>query len=200
MKRDKQDEKKSLGDYFLEKEKNIETLYDYYDSMFKILLSCNLEPILISGETCYKTHLAKELLNNEKISIVSLNKESDINQLLGNSIFLNNEKAIEFYLKYFGLISGNNYLFNNLNEKKKNEILGKLNDDIKNEQNEFKKNILCVLEEKYRQIILNENNDNYKNNIFQNIKVELRPGLFLNSLFSEKSLILKDLTNFQQKF
>lgn len=68
-------------------------------------------------------------------------------------------------------------------------------DDIKNEQNEFKKNILCVLEEKYRQIILNENNDNYKNNIFQNIKVELRPGLFLNSLFCEKLLILKDLTN-----
>ena len=25
--------------------------------------------------------------------------------------------------------------------------------------------------------------------------MELRPGLFLNSLFSEKSLILKDLTN-----
>ena len=37
--------------------------------MFKILLSCNLEPILISGETCYKTHLVKELLNNEKISM-----------------------------------------------------------------------------------------------------------------------------------
>ena len=155
MKRDKQDEKKSLGDYFLEKEKNIETLYDYYDSMFKILLSCNLEPILISGETCYKTHLAKELLNNEKISIVSLNKESDINQLLGNSIFLNNEKAIEFYLKYFGLISGNNYLFNNLNEKKKNEISGKLNDDIKNEQNEFKKkNFMCI-----RRKITSNNNE-----------------------------------------
>jgi len=69
MKRDKRDEKKSLGDYFLEKEKNIETLYHYYDSMFKILLSCNLESILISGETCYKTHLVKELLNNEKISM-----------------------------------------------------------------------------------------------------------------------------------
>ena len=184
---------KSSANYFFEKEKNIETLYHYYDSMFKILLSCELEPILISGETCYKTHLAKELLNNKNISIVSLNKESDINQLLGNSIFLNNEKAIQFYLKYFDLIGGKNYL---KNEENKNEILQKLELDVKQEENEFKNKILDVLKEKYKKIIMNEkNNENSKINIFQDINVELRPGLFLDSLFREKSLILKNLTN-----
>ena len=80
---------KDLKEIISLKKKKILKLYIIInDSMFQI--SCNLEPNLISGETYYKTHLAKEFLNNENISVVSLNKESDINQLLGNSIFLNN--------------------------------------------------------------------------------------------------------------
>ena len=40
-------------------------------------------------------------------------------------------------------------------KRKKNEILGKLNDDIKNEQNEFKKkNFMCI-----RRKITSNNNE-----------------------------------------
>jgi hypothetical protein len=70
-------------------------LHNLLEGLFNILISHNEEPILIAGETSFKTYLAQLSFQDDKNSyeIVSLNQESTIPQLLGSSSFFTPEDA-----------------------------------------------------------------------------------------------------------
>ena len=76
-------------------------LHNLLEGLFNILISHNEEPILIAGETSFKTYLAQLCFKDDRNSyeIVSLNQESTIPQLLGSSSFFTPEEAKKFYLK-----------------------------------------------------------------------------------------------------
>ena len=86
-----------------------EELPSFLNALFKVFLSNNDETLLLSGNTCYKTFLAEEYLKHEA-SVVSLNQETSIDQLLGSSKFFNKNEAKEFYLNQLcNIIQYKNY-------------------------------------------------------------------------------------------
>ena len=82
---------------FFNKDKTIFRLPSLYNELFQILLAHDEEPILIIGESGYKTYLA-QLLLPDTIPI-QLNAETTIGQLLGSTIFLSDSEVKAFYLK-----------------------------------------------------------------------------------------------------
>ena len=86
------------------KDKNENKKFEQYkklpnllECLFKMKLSNNDEPLLLSGPTCYKTFAAQMLL--EKVDVVSLNQESTIPQLLGASFFYPPKEDKKFCLR-----------------------------------------------------------------------------------------------------
>ena len=75
-----------------------------YNDLFQILLAHDEEPILLIGESGYKTYLAQLLLDGVKP--IQLNAETSIGQLLGSTIFLSDTEVKIFYLKQIYNIIG----------------------------------------------------------------------------------------------
>ena len=75
-------------------------LSTFLESLFLAKLSLNDEPLLILGDSGYKTYLAEKLLTN-KFTTINLNSEIKLNYLLGSSMFYNKKEAGDFYLKNF---------------------------------------------------------------------------------------------------
>ncbi len=73
---------------------DLETLPSLSNDLFKVLLSDNEEPILL---TEYKTFLSKQFLKDT--IPVTVNQESTVEQLLGTSTFLSKTESKLFYLK-----------------------------------------------------------------------------------------------------
>ena len=187
-------DKNKLTDDFTE---SISGLHHLLDGLFNILISHNEEPILIAGETSFKTYLAQLSFKDDKNSYetVSLNQESTIPQLLGSSSFFTPQDAKKFYLKQ---------LCNIFNENNPIKYLSLLNDWENN-----KKEIEDYIEKKSQKIeqdasldyaiehlknlLLSEKKKD-DNNII-NMSLEFLPGLFLSAILRKKSLILKNLPN-----
>jgi len=206
-----------------QKKKNLiqilNNLPSYLNTLFKVLLSSNDEPLLLTGNTCYKTFLAEEYLDHYA-SVVSLNQETSIEQLLGSSKLFNKNDAKEFYLiQLCNCIQSNktkellSLLKQRSNEEKKikenkkmldnpqNNIKEKKNlkkiidDDIKDLQNPtFKNTTINIL---YKKLFDEENEKSKKdnNNLISGMITEFRPGLFLSAILGKKSLILKNFPN-----
>lgn len=164
------------------------SLKSLWNSIFKIRLADQTEPILLSGPSGFKTYLSQMFLLGS--SIIALNQESTIHQLLGTSGFFSKSAAKLFYLEYISKISVNNSRFLELKSKlekgelKRTEIV-KLYSETKSP---FQYS-LDHLTDKLFQV-------NKKSNcILSNISLEFQPGLFLDAILERKSLILKNLTN-----
>ena len=88
----------------LKKFENIKNLPTLYNAIFQMSLVHPEEPILISGPSGFKTHLAKIFMGDNTFSLVSLNEEYNEKQLIGGTKFLDRNNAKFFYLKYILLI------------------------------------------------------------------------------------------------
>ena len=73
-------------------------LQSVLNALFKILITSDDEPILISGPSSFKTYLAKLIYHNDKSEVISLNSETTISQLIGSETPLTSEKAKYYYL------------------------------------------------------------------------------------------------------
>ena len=176
-----------------------------YNDLFQILLAHDEEPILIIGESGYKTYLAQLLLTD--IKSIQLNAETTIGQLLGSTIFLTDSEAKIFYLKQ---------IYNILNIPMKDEEINMVQNwvdlDENNQNNILKeqKDLICKIDEeiekrdariqKFKNTlkILKEkliSNSSEKKKHLNNINLEFKPGLILDAIFRGKSLILKYLSN-----
>ena len=172
-------------------------LHNLLDGLFNILISNNEEPILIAGETCYKTFLAQLSFKDDKNSyeIVSLNQESTIPQLLGSSSFFTPEDAKKFYLKQLCNIFNENDPIKYLSllndwEKNKNEISEYITKKLKKIE---KNSSLNYTVNHLKDLLFNERKEDDYNII--NMRLEFLPGLFLSAILRKKSLILKNLPN-----
>ena len=76
--------------HFFNKDKCIFRLPSLYNELFQILLAHDEEPILIIGESGYKTYFAQLLLPD--IKPIQLNSETSLGQLLGSTIFYQIQK------------------------------------------------------------------------------------------------------------
>ena len=201
---------KNLSDK-LEKLKEKEKLPSFLNSLFKILLSNENEPLLLSGNTCYKKELSKEFLQNA--SVISLNQEITINQLLGSSSFLSKEDGKRFYLqelcncleinnlpnlmKYLNGWIEKEQLQNQNPEIKEKELLKKEIDEIKNKKVNDKFPFKIPVQNLYNRLFneiennLNEND----NNLLNDMIIEFRPGLILSAILGQRALILANLPN-----
>ena len=77
----------------------LKNLPSILNALFKMLLSSDDEPILISGPSSFKTYLAKNFLIKSNIEIVSLNSEITMSQLIGANVPFIQEDAKLFYLR-----------------------------------------------------------------------------------------------------
>ena len=79
------------------------------DALFKILITRDDEPILISGPSSFKTFLSKLIFQNGKSEVISLNSESTVSQLIGSATLLTTEKAKNYYLmQIYEILQANN--------------------------------------------------------------------------------------------
>ena len=191
-------------DYF-DKYKQFFGLPSLYDDLFQILLADKEEPILIIGESGYKTFLAKLVLNNA--ITIQLNAETTIGQLLGSTIVLSDSEVKLFYLKQIANIlnmdinDGEEKMVQNWINYKKEEyekmreeqtLINKKIDEQKKKYsniNKTVKNILEILEENFSK----DSETNKKK--LRDINLEFKPGLILEAIFSGKFLILKNISN-----
>ena len=190
--------------HFFNKDKCIFRLPSLYNELFQILLAHDEEPILIIGESGYKTYLAQLLLPD--IKPIQLNSETSIGQLLGSTIFLSDSEVKAFYLKQIYNILDEpikdikikmvqNWIgINETNygkiQKEQEDLIQEIDKlfFLKNNKKKFRAT-LDILKKK----LINNNYDKKKN--LNNINLEFKPGLILNSILSGKSLILKYLSN-----
>ena len=190
---------------FFNKNKTIFGLPSLYNDLFLILLAHDEEPILIIGESGYKTYLAQLLLPD--IKPIQLNAETTIGQLLGTTIFLSDSEVKVFYLKQIynildiPLIDKEIKMVQNwINYKESNSkkileeqerLLKKIDEQIAHKGAILQKFNLTL--KILKQKLISKKNVNRKN--LNNINLEFKPGLILNSILSGKSLILKYLSN-----
>ena len=183
----------------------------FLNSLFKILLSTENEPLLLSGNTSYKKELAKEFLKDA--SVISLNQEITINQLLGSSSFLNKEDGKYFYFKELcNLLKINNLsnLLKYLNiwiEKEKKSIdlipekislkaeIDKIKEKVVVEKFPFKIPVENLYNKLFNERDIETEIKENDNNLLNDMVIEFRPGLILSAIFGERSLILGDLPN-----
>ena len=178
-----------------EKFKQLNGLQNILNALFKILITSDDEPILISGPSSFKTFLAQLLFKNEKSEIISLNSETTISQLIGSSTLLTAEKAKNYYLlQIYEILQANNIdnLLKDLEDFETNE------EKIRNKIEELTKH--KKIDENYSfYYALN----NFKNKLFKKEKdkkslfdmiIEFKPGIFLSARIRGYNLILKNIT------
>ncbi|KAK8878640.1 hypothetical protein M9Y10_005420 [Tritrichomonas musculus] len=171
-------------------------LQSLWNTAFQICLSDKKEPILLMGNSGYKTFLSK--LFNNNADIISLNQETTVAQLLGSSAFFLSSEAKHFYLKNLCNICILNQnekvrILHELQDKWQNGIL--TNDDISTYVSRGKMSSLSfeyAIDHLAYLLLRNSEDDKC---ILSNTTLEFRPGLFLNAILQKKSLILKDLSN-----
>ena len=190
---------------FFSKNKSIFGLPSLYNDLFLILLAHDEEPILLIGESGYKTYLAQLLFPD--IKPIQLNAETTIGQLLGSTIFLSDSEVKVFYLKQIYNILDiplidkeikmvQNWInYNESNSKKileeQDNLIKKIDEQIAHKTAILQKFNLTL--KILKQKLISKKNVNKKN--LNNINLEFKPGLILNSILSGKSLILKYLSN-----
>ena len=165
------------------------------NALFKILITCDDEPILISGPSSFKTFLAKLIFKDEKSEVISLNSESTISQLIGSTTLLTSEKAKNYYLmQIYEILQVNNidnYLKDlenfELNEDKiKQNIKDFMNDKNIDENHTF----YYALRHFQEKLFSEEKN---KKSLFD-MKIEFKPGIFISARIKGYNLILKNIT------
>ena len=175
--------------------RDIQSLNNLLESLFQMKLTSYKEPILLIGPpTCYKSFAAKIILKNA--TIVSLNKESTILQLLGSPFFFTQNEHKIFCLSQIYEILGLTNFKQKLNECRdweNNEITIKneLEKIIKKNKN---KKIYSDLKIKLVKNIKKKLFSDESENRLIDLKMEFKPGLILNAIFTDKSLILKNIS------
>ena len=165
----------------------------FSNDFFKILLSDKEEPMLLTGPTGYKTFLSQLILKDT--TPVTVNQESTVEQLLGNSTFLSKSEAKLFYLKNICNIcdSGQYEELEKklLSENAKDQIT---EEDLYNLSKEKSTPFKYALEE-LKKKLLKKDEDIISNNVLSDMILEFKPGLILTAILSKKKLILKNLSN-----
>ena len=165
-----------------------------WNARFQVYLADDKEPILLMGNSGFKTFLAKQFLF--KSQPITLNQETNVAQLLGTSCFMTNSEAKLFYIKYLcQIVQAEEEEINLRNSWEKGKLEQEMVDRL---VNEGKRSSIPVsfhyalnnLSEK----LMSDDNTN-KNGVLSNTTLEFRPGLFLNAILQGKSLILKNLSN-----
>ena len=169
------------------------SLTSFLNARFNVYLCEDEEPILLMGNSGFKTFLAKTILDNAKD--ISLNQETNVAQLLGSSVFLTKSEAKLFYIEYIcKIIQKDNEIFKLRESWEKGELTkeqvdekvkaGKSLDELKS--------FHYALQHLADKLL---NDDKKQNCVLSNTTLEFRPGLLLNAILQGKSLILKDLSN-----
>ena len=158
------------------------------NAIFKMLLSSDDEPILISGPSSFKTYLAKNFLIKSNIDIVSLNSEITMSQLIGSNIPFIKDDAKLFYLRAIcEILRINNiesklkYLENfDKNKEKIKELIRKEKDKINIKKNSWLEYSLNNFEKKIFE-------DDKKNKFARSkLLIEFQPGILLSAVIKKK--------------
>ena len=193
-------EKGNISIFYCNYEKEIyehlNGLSSILNALFKILITSDDEPILISGPSSFKTFLAKLLFHNGKCDAISLNSETTISQLIGSATLLTPEKAKNYYLlQIYEILQTNNIenLLKDLEDFEQNKE--KIKKNIK-ELTNFKKidkeyTFYYALEHFKEKLFKEEKN---KKSLFDMI-IEFKPGIFISARIKGCNLILKNITN-----
>ena len=140
----------------------------------------------------YKTFAAKIILENA--TIVSLNRESTVLQLLGSPFFFSKDEHKAFCITQIYSILGLPNLKTELEKIKdwdnnKKEIEKKFTSIIKN--NKIYSDLKIELVENIKKKLFMEENEE---NRLIDLKMDFKPGLILNAIFNDKSLIIKNIS------
>ena len=182
----------NIEEDLLNKINNIPSLLDAY---FKILISSDDEPILLSGPTSYKTFLAKLIFRNSKYEVISLNSESSIPQLIGSTILLSIKESKMYYLRLIlELLQMNNIdnLLLDIDKKKIKKLIEENSNKEKDEEDSIFNYAIKNFKKKYF-------NDDINNSLLGMI-LEFKPGIFISAKIRGHNLILKNITNVKTEY
>ena len=167
--------------------------HSLWNTLFKVLIINDKEPLLISGNSSYKTFLASLILPNAQI--VSLYQGSLVNPLLGSTVLLNNRRSKEFYLEQFCRIlqikDRYNELLSSLNEKRSISTFGLYMRPILDEKNNQKKipdHLFNILNR-----LINRIEDPIQD--VQDFTTVFKPGVITTAVLEQYPLILEDFSN-----
>ena len=174
---------------------NLKGLPSVLNALFKILITSDDEPILISGPSSYKTFLAKLLFVHGKSEVISLISESTISQLIGSATLLSSEKSKNYYLQQiYEILQLNNidYFLKDLYnfEKNKEQIKKIIEENIKEKKIDEKHTFYYALENFKKELF---QDDNIKKSLF-NMTIEFKPVIFISARIKGYNLILKNIT------
>ena len=165
------------------------------NALFKILLSSDDEPILISGPSSFKTYLAKLLFKNEKSDVIPLNSESNISQLIGSSTLLTSQKAKNYYLlQIYEILQANNIdnLLKDLEDFESNKEKIRTNiEELKKIKNIHEEHPFHYALENFKKKLFEDQKN--KKSLFDMI-IEFKPGIFISARIRGNNLILKNIT------
>lgn len=173
--------------------RDIQSLNNLLESIFQMKITSYKEPILLIGPpTCYKTFVANIIL--ESATIVSLNRESTVLQLLGSPFFFSKDEHRAFCITQIYSILGLANVKTKLNECKdwdnnKKEFKKYIDNLIKN--NKIYSDLKIELVKKISKKLFAKDVDE---NRLIDLKMDFKPGLILNSIFTDKSLIIKNIS------
>ncbi|OHT04875.1 hypothetical protein TRFO_27550 [Tritrichomonas foetus] len=168
-------------------------LKSLWNAVFQVSLSDEREPILLMGNSGFKTFLAS--LFKYDAQIIALNQETSVAQLLGSSGFFTTSEAKLFYLKNLCHICQKTEFIPELQQKWKDATLNTKDiDSIINFGKERSPASFSYAIEHLAERFLSHCEED-KSCVLANTTLEFRPGLFLNAILQKKSLILKDLSN-----
>ena len=165
------------------------------NALFKILITSDDEPILISGPSSFKTFLSKLLFQNGKSDVISLNSESTISQLIGSATLLTTEKSKNYYLmQIYEILQANNIdnLLKDLEDFETNKDKIKKNIEELTKAKKINKDytFYYALEHFKEKLFRDEKN---KKSLFDMI-IEFKPGIFISARIKGCNLILKNIT------
>lgn len=167
-------------------------LRSLWDTAFQILLCDCKEPILLVGESGYKTFLSQLFIRDA--SIITLNQEISVAQLLGSTAFFSTSEAKMFYLKTLCEICDAQAEYHNLLASwTKGELTREVIDEIAERgKRECPTSFFYAIDQFKEKLFAPPRNEE---SVLSNTTLEFRPGLFLSAILQRKSLILKDLSN-----
>ena len=173
--------------------RGIQNLSNLLEAIFQMKITSYKEPILLIGPPiCYKTFVANIILENA--TIVSLNRESTVLQLLGSPFFFSKDEHKAFCITQIYSILGLPNVKTKLNECKdwdnnKKKIEKYIENIIQN--NKIYSDLKIELVKNISEKLFAKDSDE---NRLIDLKMDFKPGLILNAIFNDKSLIIKNIS------
>jgi MoxR-like ATPase len=198
-----------IPDWLRHLEQISEDFHSIWDTIFYLIIANQTESILLAGGSGFKTYLASKFAQTP---VQVLHQETNLCQLIGSTVLLNWQDAIDFYLEQFCCLTKCDRLsdLKAILEMQNNTLLPSISIEAMSESS-FQGELRRIYEEAVEHKIIHSSFQKIVEHLIKKLinlftrKVEsirshdaitvFKPGLFTKAIFDQRPLILKNLSN-----